>query len=634
MATPCYLYMIYGPSAEGVELSGGGFGAADADDNAVIPLTGKYKLSEKIIYAADEVSPLYREFTLQFETVIYKETMTGSGTDVEFEVARLRTILDTPGQQLKLYPIGLGQFGIINVDDMDVKGGPFPQDILIQPFASNRAILMSGNIMFRLSYCNTLGGEFPALLQYNVEQDMNVDEDGVMEFTVNILYQSATPITNPNALVAKTTLLQSETGKSFQGMHKKKRTSMSRDQRILSIRLVYKEIESDSAYFPYTRNIELNDSIESTLLSSGKSISSTGGFYKWKRDLTCTIRLPPRISKSWAYYVMRRIIVDRFRNLEMMDKKQAQKDAANVSGQPEDAEEAKKNFYLPLRIKIDNTSYNRELRFSLTYLVVSSLDAVITATKILARVDASFNDPGEESPKDLSTQWKEWQNTRDSNLNGYFQYEITGTPIVINQCSGTTSDHNFHANILAPLEQEDIPSSSTAEETETLRTPYGELTANNSWLEYKNEFEIIEEPSLVTVNYLEDPGVNYYRATDGAYANRAVTAMTLNGRTSGGSPINPNTVISRGSSVFYVKMTGHAIRAGFKVPTPFIAEVAGLQAIRVGQQRVKHVQVSQDGDVPVYMSMWEATYQVKGGDIYQTDIISSIKTTGVPAHYS
>jgi len=628
MATPCYLYMIYGPSA-------GGFGlSADPDDNAVIPLTGKYKLLEKIVYAADEVSPMYREFSLQFETVIYKETMTGSGTDVEFEVARLRTILDTPGYQLKLYPIGLGQFGIINVDDMDVKGGPFPQDISVQPFASNRAILISGTIMFRLSYCNTLGGEFPFLLQYNVEQDMNVDEDGNMEFTVNILYQSATPITNPNALVAKTTLLQSEVGKSFQGMHKKKRTSMSRDQRTLSIRIVYKEIESDSAYFPYTKSIELIDDIESTLFSSGRGAASTGGFYKWKRDLSVTIRLPPRVSKAWAFYVLRRIITDRFRNLEMVDKKKAIADASNVSGQPEDAAKAKENFFLPLKIKFTNSVYSREMKFILSYLVVSSLDSIISATKILARVDTSFNDPDEESPKDLSTQWKEWQNTRGADLNGYFGYEITGTPIVINQCSGTTSDHNFHANILAPLEQEEIPSSSTAEETETLRTPYGELTANNSWLEYKNEFEIIEEPSLVTVNYLEDPGVNYYRATDGAYANRAVTAMTLNGRTSGGSPTNPNTVISRGSSIFYVKMTGHALRAGFKIPTPFIAEVAGKQAIRVGQQRVKHVQVSQDGDVPVYMSMWEATYQVKGGDIYQTDIISSIKTTGVPAHYS
>lgn len=632
MATPCYLYMVYGPSAGGIELSDDSIAAPDADDNAIIPLTGKYKLLEKIIYAADEVSPMYREFTLQYETVIYKETMTGSGNDVEFEVARLRTILDTPGYQLKLYPIGLGQFGIINLDDMDVKGGPFPQDISVQPFASNKAILVTGTIMFRLSYCNTLGGEFPALLQYNVEQDMNVDENGVMEFTVNITYQSATPITNPNSLISKTTLLQSEVGKSFQGMNKKIRTSMSRDQRILSIRLVYKEIESDSAFFPYTRNIEVIDDIESTLLSGGKGLASTGGFYKWKRDLTCTIRLPPRISKSWAYYVMRQIVTDRFRNLEMIDKKKAAKDASNADGQPE--VDDKKNFYLPLRIKITNPVYSRELRFTLTYLVVSSLDAVITATKILARVDTSFNDAEQESPKDLSTQWKEWQQSRDTNLNGYFQYEITGTPIVINQCSGTTSDHNFNANILAPLEQEEIPSTSTDEETETLRTPYGTLTANNSWLDYKNEFQIVEDTSNISVNYLEDPGVNYYRATDAAYANREVTNMTLNGRTTGGSPTNPNTVISRGSSVFYVRMEGFALRAGFKIPTPFIAEVAGKQAIRVGQPRVKHVQVSQDGDVPVYMSMWDVTYQVKGGDIYQTDIISSIKTTGVPAHYS
>jgi hypothetical protein len=315
-----------------------------------------------------------------------------------------------------------------------------------------------------------------------------------------------------------------------------------------------------------------------------------------------------------------------------MDKEQVAKDATNVAGQPEDVAKAKTNFFLPLRIKIDNTVYSRELRFSLTYLVVSSLDAVITATKILARVDTSFEDIEGESPKDLSDQWSEWQQTRDNNLNGYFQYEINGTPITINQCSAYTSTHTLNSDILAPLEQEEEPSEEA--EIETLRTPYGELSASNSWLEYKNEFEIIEDPSLVTINYLEDPGVNYYRATDGAYANREATAMTLNGRASGSSPTNPNTVISRGSSVFYVKMTGHALRAGFKIPTPFIAEIAGKQAIRVGQQRVKHVQISQDGEVPVYMSMWAATYQVKGGDIYQPDIISSIKTTGVAAHYT
>lgn len=620
--------MIYGPTVgEGVD------GASDPDENAIIPLTGKYQLREKIIYAADETTPLYREFSMQFDLIVYLETMTGTGNDVEAEIARLRTILDTPGYKLKIYPIGVGQFGIINDDDLDVKGGPYPQDITIMPYASNRAISLAGTIMFRLSYCNTLGGEYPALLQYNVEQDMNVDEDGNMEFTINITYQSPVPITNPNALVTKTNILEQKTARSFQGMVKKKRTSLSRDQRTLSIRLVYKEIESDSAYYPYTKNIELTDDIESTLLNTGRGIASTGGFYKWKRELSCAIRLPPRISKAWAFYVMRQIIVDKFRNLEMADKKVAIKDAANVDSQPEDTDKAKQNFYLPLKIKITNTQYSRELKFALTYLVVSSLESIITATKILARVDTQFNDPEQENPKTLSQQWKAWQDSKDNNLNGYFQYEVEGTPITINQCNGTTSTHKLHANILAPLETEEIASSLTDDETESLRTPYGELSAANSWLQYKNEFEIIEEPSIVTVNYLEDPGVNYYRATDGAYANREVTNMTLNGRTSGGYPTNPNTVISRGSSVFYVKMTGVAIRAGFKIPTPFIAEIAGKQAIRIGQQRVKHIQVAQDGDVPVYMSMWDATYQVKGGDIYQSDIVSSIKTTGVPAHY-
>ena len=626
MATPYYQYMVYWPDADAAD--------PDNDLNAIIPLTGKYRLMEKIIYSSDEVTPMYREFTIQFETIIYKETMTGSGTDVEAEVARLRTLLDTPGLKLKLYPIGLGQFGVINEDDMDVKGGPFPQDISVSPFASNRAILISGNIMFRLSYCNTLGGEYPALVQYTVEQDMNVDDDGNMEFTCNIIYQAARPITNPNGLISKTAILTRQVGKSFQGMKKTKRTSMSRDQRTLSIRIVYKEITSDSAFFPYTSNIELTDDIESTLLSSGKGIASTGGFYKWKRDLNCTVRLPPRVSKAWAYYVLRKIIKDRFKNLESVDKKKAIKDAANVDAQPEDDAEAKKNFFLPLRIKIGNSVYSREMKFSLTYMVLSSLDSIITASKILARTDASFEDTNELNPKDLSDQWEEWQTSRDNNLNGYFQYQIDGTPITFNQCDGTTSDHNISADILAPLEQDTIEESSVDEESESLRTPYGVLTPTNSWADYKNEFEILEDTAVVPVSYLDDPGTNYYRATDGSYANREVTAMTLNGRVTSTTPTNPNTVVSRGRSTFFVRMQGYAIRAGYKIPTPFVSEIAGKQAVRVGQPRVKHTQIAQDGDVPVYMSMWDVTYQVVGGDIYQNDVISSIKTTGVAAHYA
>lgn len=627
MATPCYQYMVYGPSADAED--------PDVDLNAVIPLTGKYRLLEKVIYASDEVTPMYREFTLQFESIIYKETMTGTGNDVEAEVARLRTILDTPAQKLKLYPIGLGQFGVINEDDMDVKGGPFPQDISISPFASNRAIIISGNIMFRLSYCNTLGGEYPALLQYTVEQDMNVDDDGNMEFTTNIIYQAATPITNPNALKAKTDILTRQVGKSFQGMKKTKRTSMSRDQRTLSIRIVYKEIQSDSAFFPYTSNIQLTDDIESTLMNSGKGLASTGGFYKWKRDLNCTIRLPARVSKSWAYYVLRKILEDRFKNLEAVDKKEAIKDASNVTGQPEDAAKAKKNFFLPLRIKISNSVYDREMKFSLTYMILSSLDSIITASKILARTDASFNDTNELDPKDLSDQWKEWQDSRDTNLNGFFQYQLDGTPIIFNQCDGSVVDnHTISADIEAILEQELIPSSTVDDESETLRTPYGELSPEVSWADYKNEFEIVEDTAVVPVSYLDDPGTSYYRATDGNYANREATAMTLNGRATPSTPTNPNTVISRGRSTFFVRMQGYAIRAGYKIPTPFISEIAGKEAIRVGQPRVKHTQIAQDGDVPVYMSMWDVTYQVVGGDIYQPDIISTIKTTGVAAHYA
>lgn len=618
--TPCYLQLIYGPDVEGDPLN--------YTTNAVIPLTGKYRLLSKIVYGDDENQVLYHEHSLTVESIIYNETHTGPVDNVEEEVQRLRTILSTPRHQLKLHPIGLGELGTINVDDMDVKGGPFPQDITVESVASNNAIMIRWAVMFRTKEGCEGSGVPSTLLQYNVEQDMNVDDDGNMEFTLNITYQSSEPITDPQALADISITLVRRVNKSFQGMTKKKRTSLSRDQRIMSIRIVYKEIDSDSAFLPYTSNIQVTDELESSLLGSNKFAGI--GFYTWRRTIGGVIRLPSRIHKGYAWYVFLLILRERFKNLRVYGKIAAVLDATPPVSQPNIEADQETNWYLLLRLKITNPIYSREMRFECTYVVVTDLNSLEASTRIFQRVNADENEA-----TTLSDQWEAWQTSRNTNLNGRFNYTVSGTPIVYDQCTGSYSDHQIGPNSLLGLEIEgEEPSGSAGEDSsEDARDPLGlGLSPKYTWIKYENDFEIEEDTNSIPVSYLEEPSPGYYTSTDGAYSNREVAGFIYNGKTTNSLQTNPPTVIARGHSTYFVRMKGHAMRVGYKIPLPFIVTVAGKTAKRVGG-KVSHKQVAA-GDIPTYLAKWDILYCIEGGDIYNEDIMNSIITTGTPGMYT
>lgn len=640
MPTPCYQQVIYGPDViENTETPD----PLWTTRNVVIPLSSNHNLQTKFVYGDDEVQVLYQEHTLNVEAVIYKETFRGATDDMEAEVKRIRSILGTPGLQLKLYPVGLGAIDTIILTQPDAKGGPFPQDLSVQPIASNNAILIRWAVMFRTINCTS-----PAtanLLQYNVEQDMNVDDDGNMEFTCHITYQTKNPITDPNSIQSLSNLLVKRVDKSFQGMTKKKRTSLSRDQRILSVRLVYKEIESDNAFFPYTSNIQITDEIESELL--GTNIYNGKGFSTWRRSIGGSIRLPARIHKMYAWVVFIKILRARFKKLYPFAKISDVLDVTKDAAQNDDAED--EFYYLPLRIKITNPIYSRELRFDITYMITSDLQNLFNNTKIFARVNTQFTGAEEESePLPLSTQWLTWQQSRNTNLNGLFQYTLDGTPIVYNQCTGTiTGTHQVGPNALLPQEYDTDwdgvePSEEIDPESEAYDAAYPEhkydeedVVASKSWVKYDNEFELIEDTNSIHVGFLEQPSSNYYStpAGQGALADRVKVGMTLHGKNSNASQTYPNIVIERGHSNQMVRMYGHAIRAKYKIPIPYIVTIGGKVAKRIGTPRVSQKQVS-TGDIPIYLAKWDITYAIVGGDVYSNDILSTIVSTGAPGHYT
>jgi hypothetical protein len=109
--------------------------------------------------------------------------------------------------------------------------------------------------------------------------------------------------------------------------------------------------------------------------------------------------------------------------------------------------------------------------------------------------------------------------------------------------------------------------------------------------------------------------------------------MVVNGSITNSPQSYPSTVIDRGASQNLIRMKGHAIRAGFKIPIPFITTVAGKTVKRTGTPRMSQKEIG-TGDTPVYLAMWDITYAVVGGDVNSTDLLNSIISTGSPAHYA
>ena len=633
MATPCYGKIVYGPTAATEPLN--------KDTNVELPYSTKSRLLSKVVYADDEVTPMFIEHTLNTECIIYNEiiTSTNATNDVELEAKRIRDILKTPGLQLKIYPVGLGTFGVINSAVPDVKGGPFPQEVEVTGYASNNAISIRWSVMFRTVDCPASYSAL-SVLQYNIEQDFDVDDDGNLQFTVNITYQTRNPIVEVQALQDLSAMLVRRVDKSFQGMRKKKRTSFSRDLRIMSVKLTYSEIQSDNAFFRNTSDISITDDLESTLYSTGGTYG-TGGFYKWKRSIGGTIKLPPRIHKGYAWSIFLRILESRFANLRLSVKLPGVNLTSSPAGQPEFAEVQTTGWFLPLRIKVTEPIYSRQISMQVDYLVTCSLDKLFSATKMFQRVNTLWDGAPEASdPQPLSDQWQDWQTNRDHNTMGYFQYNLSGIPITFSQCNNTKTVPTIGANVEKPLEDDpDLDDSSTEGEQPSAEGAYSPdslpLEANYSWIKYENEFELIEETNNIPITYLEQPNAEYYGHTSsqGEYVNRAISGMVVNGSITNPSQSYPSTVIDRGASQNLIRMKGHAVRAGYKIPIPFVTTVAGKTVKRTGTPRMSQKEIS-SGDTPIYLAMWDITYAVVGGDVNSADLLSSIVSTGSPAHYT
>lgn len=695
----CYGNIIYGPTADAAML--------DPVSNVVLPTTGKPKLTLKPVYADDGVTIAYYGYNLTVDCQL--SALTAVATDpasisVENEVTRIRNILATPGLKLVIYPVGLGSFPCVNgtvipaSSTRDLLGGPFPEDVSVSPILTNNMIGVSWSVRFGISHCPpTLVKSF---VQFNTELDVTVDEEGWLEFSVNTHYQTVDPLSNLVSLRPLIDAIGIDVSKSFQGMHVKERTSQSRDKRMTHVTFTAKEIKSDSPYHPYVKNVEMTDTIQSSLFET--DVTKGAGFQSWERTIEGAITLPRRVPKIWSWAVFASILKERFVGMSALNKIPSIT-AVNKPANQANAADAKtdRGSYLLTDIRMTNHLYSPKMEFSFTYLITMNLlDILKQGANFFFNVRSNVvEDPAtgaitikhKELPtradnpdwpnNDKSVEWAIWSSANYRSPASIYGYNSNG-PIVFAQCLVSpgipivpVTEKLVPSYLVAnekdppyitpepppseppapgslgfgvPQMNEGITDSNSIDEITNIVRTKNEDLIQKSWIDYKNKVTIIENNNNSQAEYLQDNTLGYFQADAGASVTNEITNFTIDGKSASDPEIGKvlAETFVHGISSYKLRMTGYAIRVGYKIPVPAMISVNGVGVTRSGEARYEHETLVQgstlgtasdpnDMNLPVYVCRWDITYNVDSNlkGLSTNDLLGRLMCSGDPSHY-
>jgi hypothetical protein len=667
----------------------------DDENTVVIPNSGaaKVRLTTKPIYADDMVTVRHYEYTLNVETTIAAHTTSighDANNNTEFEVGRFRQILSTPGLQLNIYPRGVGLMPVVHGPNhpnvvasyvmQDVTGGPFPQEVMVEPLIGNQAIYVKWTVVFNVVHCDLLTFVENNLLltEYTLESDYDTDDEGDLVFTLSGTLTFKNPQTTQNDYLLASAMIDRlsrnvATNAPFTGFKRSRRVSHSRDKRTYKFVIKYTQIKSDSAYPLLTRNISGKDSISSSLLST--NMYSGSAFYTWLREINISVTMPTGVNKIEAWNIFLDILRQRFRNLSPISKlTPILKGEVPLDPTPE-AEEAP--WILPLSLEATNTLYSREISFKATFVMVSNLLKIWNTSRLFTRLHNKFLDEGEEDerPDTRSNQWYEWDlpdgqhlDGRGANkdIGGIYRTYSENIPIDVTHCDLYGGGSTF-PNVTAPrpsikptyLPQNendpDWPANKDDITTPSVYEPYPEGSRNEysyppikdtktvdprqSYMDFKSTFEVIEDNKTQVLDFLQDYNLTKYKnpATTGLDRGNS-TKMTLNGISTpaqaetytediSGPNVPVRDVLSRGAPRYYIRLTGYAIRVGYPASAPVIVSIGGKEAIRVGQNRVSSTNLAVSAEFPIYLTCWDTLYTINGTPIRRDGPLDILEDT-------
>lgn len=137
------------------------------------------------------------------------------------------------------------------------------------------------------------------------------------------------------------------------------------------------------------------------------------------------------------------------------------------------------------------------------------------------------------------------------------------------------------------------------------------IDPDNSWLEYQCWFEVALDPGVVVHRNMPQTAQNIDQLGTDAPNSKTMASRKLGGPNLKSVGKFQDTPQRMANSKYRFVLKGAAVRAGYQPTIPKLLEVAGVEAIPDGIQKVTGPRIIGNySGVPVYFAAWELPYTV------------------------
>ena len=627
------------------------------------------KINIQQIYAEDSSTTKYNRATLEVDAILTPDMVVitgrtlGNGTDSLFD--EVKQIISTPHLEFNFSNRGAGSsitapfVGIGNPRVEDEENllliGPYPEVIDWESLAGSNAIRMKWRVVWNYPNCapymiqyldeslNEVYRDY--IVSYTEEQEIDINEEGavVRNLIGNLelggrLLDDSTPGPSKTTREAIRALTTGFIPPIPLGFNRTQKIRINKNHRQSNFVITDTELRTDNVLFPFMFKCEATHEMESDLLSNDPLQGQ--GFTTWLNRIEAKFTVRPGIPKAYGWPTFLNILYQRMARSQPFTGKiveYAKTPLDNNIGEPLDEElplgdvdtdpHSKRVLHqkhIPLRLRIKDNIFGRDVEFSMEYVVTASLRYLFDMTGMFYPVHMAWDSktynlatianwlgyvpavlrPGEtgyEAPKTPEEQWqiyREWSQVQQ-NLFGYRslalpEYSLfvntgdceTYENVITNKQNGdtvyqlspvNTPDPEDNANFKIP-KVGDTNSTSTNPDEKKERNVYStsNVAPELSWIKYANSFEFEENnnatmlPSVSQVNPSRLVGVSL-----GTGNLKDKVNMTVHDINEASYPqrianteYSDHYVQTYGLPIYHIRMKGYALRVGFPIPIP------------------------------------------------------------------
>lgn len=597
-----------------------------------IPYIHKKNLTEEAVYDTDNRYIRYYRYTLEVEFFLVPADFESSvdinsGVSTDNTVAFYRLRLMDREKTLILDNTGLGpEYLVVTGEPLtgptyvalrkrggnafvvtDAANGPIPLSFVARPIASNNCMACKWVIQYHYhpGSLNYSGGQIVPANVFRYKTELFYDESGLLTRVVEgeLEIPGNLPRTGTTAAHLRDYIYQRIPFLArLEGFRRTQRILLNEDMRNARFYFQDKELPSENPLYPGTVHMDIEHTVESKLFTT-ESISDPGGWTKWLNRLNGTITLrptggPPGVGRFLAWLAFTFVLNERTKVVRTSPVSIKVGAPVGADKQNEHETTTKERLFI-LSASITENIYTRTFRFSVTYLVVTSPLRLFSAIRMFHTLDI------------LS--WAEWQDsmngellkpTRRSNL--YYQWAPT-QPVDTSVGTGDTME------ILNDLPPGKIDPEPSIINFMSFTAPPPE----DSYAAFDSQFEVEENTNTIQhTRYLPQPEDKYSTAQVQGESRAIHPGFEIEdfSQNPASTPVSEQHVLqSRAKNEYRLRTYGYAVRVGYPVPMPRLAQFGNQKAYREPGSRWFHkmIGVTSTG-LPVFLGAWDSVYTILG----------------------